>query len=214
MIDPSGRNETGDPVPWENSLVLRTGLRDDGSKRQVELFVAPRGEIRYSLDGREPRDGDPYDEPILIGDSEVLLRAFATADGIDTKTDFRFAAKGEKGIKVDEAEPARLVSRTGHKLDSRAATFEGLAEARNVSAEFEGVTLTVGQTPKVASISIAAVLVDAAILTELLTVMSARFLPDVPITMTFRSAHFGSGHDLKQFCATLRLNITQESVEQ
>ena len=68
--------------------------------------LSPRkGDIRYSLDGREPRDGTPYDRPIPIGDGEVLLRAFAEADGIETKKDFHFPAKGKKGVQIDEVKP-------------------------------------------------------------------------------------------------------------
>ena len=78
------------------NLCCETVCAKQGGKRQVELFVAPRGEIRYTLDGSEPRDGEAYDVPIAIGDGEVLLRVFATADGLETKEDFRFPARGKK----------------------------------------------------------------------------------------------------------------------
>ena len=214
VCDPSGQYETGDPVVWMNRLVLRNHLREVGNKRQVELFVAPRGEIRYTLDGSEPRDGEPYDAPIAIGDSEVLLRAFATADGLEVKEDFRFPARGEKGVHIDETKPARLVSRSGHKLDSRTSTFEGLKQAVDKAVGFENVTLTVGQGARVASIMIGEVQVDAAFLTQLLENVLDKFPPDTPVTMAFRKAHFASGHDLKHFCEKLGLEIAQGSVEQ
>jgi hypothetical protein len=55
VCDPSAQYETGDPVTWSNKLVLRNHLSEQGGKRSVELFVAPRGAIRYTLDGSEPR---------------------------------------------------------------------------------------------------------------------------------------------------------------
>ncbi|MBU4356577.1 MAG: DUF499 domain-containing protein, partial [Proteobacteria bacterium] len=61
VVDPSGQYETGDPETWSNRLVLRNKLSEHGGKRSVELFVAPRGAIRYTLDGSEPRDGTPYE---------------------------------------------------------------------------------------------------------------------------------------------------------
>ena len=213
--DPSGQYETGDPEVWENQLVLRNRLRDEGGdKRQVELFVAPRGEIRYTLDGSEPRDGKPYDGPIAIGDSEVLLRAFATGDGLEAKADFRFTASGKTGVHIDETRPARLVSRSGHKFDSRTSTFEGLKQAKDKAVEFENITLTVGQGAQIASIAIGEVQVDAAFLTRLLENVADKFPPDTPVTMAFRKAHFVSGHDLKYFCETLGFEMTQGSVEQ
>ena len=212
--DPSGQYETGDPVVWTNRLVLRNRLLDEGGERQVELFVAPRGEIRYTLDGSEPRDGEPYVLPIAIGDSEVLLRAFATADGVEAKEEFPFAARGKTGVYIDETQPARMVSRSGHKLDSRASTFEGLKQAEDKAVGFENVMLTVGHGAQIASVGIGEVKVDAAFLRQLLENLLNKFSPDTPVTMAFRKAHFASGHDLKHFCEKLGLEIAQGSVEQ
>ena len=214
VCDPSGQYETGDPVVWTNQLVLRNRLRDEGGKRQVELFVAPRGEIRYTLDGSEPRDGEPYDAPIVIGDTVVLLRVFAAADGLEAKEDFHFPAKGKKGVHIDDTKPARLVSRSGHKLDSRTSTFEGLKQAGEKAVSFENVTLTVGQGAQVASFMIGEVQVDSGFLTQLLENVLDKFAPDTPVTMAFRKAYFSSGHDLKHFCEKLRLEIAPGSVEQ
>jgi hypothetical protein len=210
----SGQYEAGEPEVWTNQLVLRNELTEQGGKRQVELLVAPRGEIRYTLDGSEPRNGTAYNGPIAIGAGEVLLRAFASAEGLEAKADFHFQAKGKKGVQIDETEPACFVSRTGHKLDSRASTFEGLKQAEDRSAEFEMVTLDVGQGAQTARIMVGEVHVDAPFLTRLLENVLAKFPPDTPVTMSFRKAHFASGHDLKQFCEALGLEIAPGSVEQ
>ena len=88
-------------------------------------------------------------EPVDIGDGEVLLRAFAEASGLETKVEFRFPARGKKGVQIDDVKPGRLVSRTGRKLDSRTRTFEGLKQAGERSVTFENVILTVGQGAQV-----------------------------------------------------------------
>lgn len=139
----------------------------------------------------------------------MLLRAFATADGLEAKADFRFPAKGKKGVQIDDTKPARLVSRTGHKLDSRASTFEGLKQAGDKGVAFELVILDIGQGAQTARIMVGELRVDAAFLTQLLQKVLDKFSPDTPVTMSFRKAHFASGHDLKQFCETLGLEITQ-----
>jgi hypothetical protein len=212
--DVSGQYETGDPVEWSNQLVLRNHLQDKAGKRAVELLVAPRGEIRYTLDGSEPREGTRYLEPFEIGDTDVLLRAFASAEGLEVKADFRFPARGKKGVQIDDIKPARLVSRTGRKLDSRATTFEGLKQAADKKAEFENIMLTVGQSNKVAQIVVGEVRVDAAFIVELLKKVLEKFSPETPITMTFRKAHFASGHDLKDFVGNLGLELELGDVEQ
>jgi hypothetical protein len=212
--DPSGQYETGEPVTWHNKLVIRNRLFEEGGGRKLELLVAPTGALRYTLDGSEPRDGIPYQGPFGMGDGEVLVRAFATADGLEAKADFRFPARGKKGPQIDELKPACLVNnRGGKKLDSRAKTFSGLSEAREKGVTFENVTVTVGESGQAAQ---AMILFEApaeyieAVLSALLT----PFEPAAPVTMTFRRARFASGFDLKRFAEALGLDIQPGEVEQ
>jgi hypothetical protein len=214
VIDPSGQYETGDPVTWSNKLVLRNKLSEHDGKRSVEIFVAPRGAIRFTLDGSEPRDGTPYEGPIAIDDGEVLLRAFAEADGLEAKAEFRFSAKGKKGVDIDDVKAARLVSRTGRKLDSRGKTFEGLKQAIDKSATFEGIVLTVGQGNQMIAVNVGEIAVDGAFIEALLVKVLEKFTPDTPVSMTFRKAHFASGHDLKDFAGKLGIELQQGDVEQ
>lgn len=214
VIDPSGQYETGDPVTWANKLVLRNHLTEKSGKRSVELLVAPKGVIRYTLDGSEPRDGTAYVGPIEVGDGEVLLRAFAEADGLEAKNDFRYPAKGKKGVQIDDIKPGRLVSRTGRKLDSRTKAFEGLKQAAEKSITFEGIALNVGQGNQVIAINVGEIPLDAAFIQALLTKVLEKFEPDTPITMSFRKCHFSSGHDLKDFASKLGIELQQGDVEQ
>ena len=212
--DVSGQYETGDPLTWSNRLVLRNRLVEKDGKREVELVVAPRGSIRYTLDGSEPREGIAYDGPIAIGDGDIVLRGFASVDGLETKEDFRFPARGKKGVQIDDLKEARLVSRSGRKLDSRSKTFEGLDQASKRSGTFEGIYLTVGQGSQVIAITVGEILVEASFIQSLLTKVLEKFAPDTPITMTFRKAHFASGHDLKEFAEKLGIDLQAGDVEQ
>ncbi len=214
MIDPSGQYETGDPVTWANKLMLRNNLSETDGRRLVELFVAPRGAIRYTLDGSEPREGVPYEGAITISDGEVMLRVFAEAEGLECKSDFRFPAKGKKGVQVDEVKPGRIVSRAPRKLDSRGKTFVGLKQAADKSATFEGIVLAVGQGAQMISISVGDIAVEAAFIEALLSKVLEKFAPDTPITMSFRKAHFASGHDLRTFAEKLDIDLQPGDVEQ
>ena len=214
VCDPSGQYETGDPITWENKLVLRNQQIERDGQRYVELFVAPRGTIRYTLDGSEPRDGAPYGGPIAVGQGEVMLRAFAEAEGLETKAEFKFPALGTTEIPINPVQPGRLVSRTGRKLDSRAKTFEGLKQAAEKAVTFEGVTLTVGQGSQVIAVNVGDVPVDAAFIEVLLTKVLEKFPPDAPVTLTFRRGHFASGHDLKDFADKLGMKLQVGDVEQ
>jgi len=214
VMDPSGQYETGDVVTWSNKLVLRNDLTEKRGKRTVALLVAPKGNIRYTLDGSEPREGIRYDTPVEIGDGDVLLRAFAEADGLEAKTEFRFPAKGKKGVQIDDVKPGRLVSRAGRTLDSRAKTFEGLKQAGEKSVEFENVTLTVGQGAQAVRVMVGEIQVNAAFIESILKTVLEKFEPTTPITMIFRLAHFASGHDLKDFAEKLAFDLQPGDVEQ
>jgi hypothetical protein len=214
VLDPSGQYQTGDPATWSNKLVLRNEISEKGSKRSVSLSVAPLGTIRYTLDGSEPREGILYEKPIPTGNDEVLLRAFAEADGLETKAEFRFPAKGKKGVQIDPLKPGHLISRTGRKLDSRAKTFESLRQAAEKSATFEGIVLTVGQGTQMIGINVGDIPVEAPFIEALLIKVLEKFTPDTPITMTFRKAHFSSGHDLKDFAEKLGIELKTGEIEQ
>jgi hypothetical protein len=214
VMDPSGQYETGDPVTWSNKLVLRNRLFEEKGARKVELFVAPKGTIRYTLDGSEPREGTLYDASIAIGDDDVLLRVFAEADGLEAKTDFPCPARGTKGVQVDDVKPGQIISRTGRKLDSRTKTFEGLKQAGEKAATFENMTLTVGQGAQAVEVIIYEIPVQAAFIEDILTKVLEQFEPTTPVTMTFREAHFSSGHDLKDFAAKLGIELQPGDVEQ
>ena len=212
--DPSGQYDTGTPIAWTNKLVLRNELIERDSQRYVELFVAPRGEIRYTLDGSEPREGTVYNGAISIGDGDVLMRVFAEADNLETKKDFRFAAKGDRGVKVDPVKPSRLISRTGRKLDSRAKTFEGLKQAKEKSVTFEGVAIAVGQGNQMIGVNVGEIAVDADFIESLLNKILEKFPPDTLVTMTFRKGNFSSGHDLTDFASKLGIQLQVSDVEQ
>ena len=75
--------------------------------------------------------------------------------------------------------------------------FEGIKQAAEKSATFEGIMLTVGQGNQMISISVGEIAVDASFLEALLVKVLEKFGTETPVTMTFRKAHFSSGHDLK-----------------
>jgi uncharacterized protein DUF499 len=214
VVDPSGQYETGDAVSWSNKLVLRNDLFEEDGSRKVRLLVAPAGEIRYSLDGSEPRDGTEYEDAVLIGDDEVLLRVFAEAKGLEAKNEFRFPAKGKKGVQIDPVKPGSIISRTGRKLDSRTKVFEGLTQASDKSVTFESVVITIGQGNQMVSVTVGEVKVNAEFIEAILNTVLEIFEPTTPVTMTFRKAHFSSGHDLKDFADKLGMELQPGDVEQ
>lgn len=214
-VDPTGRYKTGEPVTWANKLVIRCNLMEESGKRKVELLVAPRGTVRYTLDGTEPRNGQLYTEPAEIGDGEALVLAFAEAEGLEGKAEFRIQPKGRSGLQVDDWKPARIVKTAGSKtLDSRGKTFSALGESKAKGIAFENVTFVVGQGNKVAQFMLGEIKVSGEYLESVLTAILAQFDQTTPVTMSFRKAHFANGFDLREFAKTFGIDLQQSEVEQ
>lgn len=71
-----------------------------------------------------------------------------------------------------------------------------------------------GQNNQVIAVQVGEIVVDAAFIEALLVKVLEKFTPDTPITMTFRKAHFASGHDLNAFAAKLGIELQPGDVEQ
>jgi len=214
VVDPSGQFETGDPVVWSNALTIRNEMFEEQGMRKVRLFVVPKGILRYSIDGSEPRNGQPYTLPFALTDESARILVYAEADGLEAKADFTFPAKGKKGVQIEETKPARLAGPKQKKLDSRQRTFTGLQTAREKSIEFEGVTLTIGEGAKSVTITVGELPVDGGYVETLLNAALTKFVPDALVTMTFKKAQFASGHDLRQFVETLGLDLNPGDIHQ
>ncbi|MGK5094175.1 DUF499 domain-containing protein [Deltaproteobacteria bacterium TL4] len=150
-VDPTGKNQTGTPTSWNNKLMLRNCF--DAASRTVELRVAPKGKIRYTLDGSEARNGMEYTGPLDIGESTTVY-VFAECEGLEEKRQFTFPKSGSKEIKIDPVKPAKLFSSTPKRLDNSAKTYEGLKIAREKNITFEQVTLIVGSSPRVGHLTL------------------------------------------------------------
>ena len=145
----------------------------------------------------------------------MRIQVFAHAEGLETKREFAFTAKDQKGLIIDPVPPGKIIrTGAGFKLDSRPKTFEGLKLASTQGAEFQGVRISIGQGAQSLNIIIGEIQVNAAFVEELLGKALEKFEPDAPITMTFLRASFASGHDLKEFAEKLGIQLASGEVEQ
>lgn len=214
VIDPSGKFETGDSVTWINIIRIRSELKTEGGHRRVSLYAAPRGNLKYTLDGSEPRYGTSYTGSIEIGDQACHLLAFAEEDGIYGRENFIFPASGKKELQIDLPKPAKLQGT--FRLDSREKTFRGLKEAQERRISFKKVTLDIGASEKSVRVSLGNFEQSPDYIQRLLDMVlsDSNFQPTDPITMTFLIASFQSGHDLMEFSKVMDLEVKQMDVFQ
>ncbi len=211
-IDPTGKNETGEPITWENELVIRNNLNE--TKRTVELQVAPKGSIRYTLDGSEARNGTEYTGEIEIGEDASTVYVFAECDGIETKRNFQFPKSGSDDIIIDQAKPAKLVSTSPKRLDSSTKTHEGITIAKEKNISFEQVTLILGSAPSVIHLTLGEMKIDAQFIEDELALLQTLLPPDAPVIMQFKKMYTPTGHDLEQFAKKMGIELSNEEIVQ
>jgi hypothetical protein len=214
VIDPTKTNLTGDVRTWTNKLVIRNKL--DETSRRVELFVVPRGNIKYTLDGSEPRNGLAYKEPIQLEDKQTKILVFAECEGLEARREFTFKASGSKEITIKKEKPATLkCTSSPKKLDSTTKTYEALKIAQEKSIEFEQVTLNIGSSPRNIYLSLGEMRIKAEFLEEELQHLQSLLLePNAPIVMSFKKAYTQTGFDLEEFTKKLGIEINHDEVEQ
>lgn len=217
IVKEPGAAYKAEPFTWKNKLKIRNRLLE-GTPRRLELHVAPRGEIRFTLDGSEPRNGTAYAGPVELPDGEVTVLAYAEADGLEAKATFSFAAKGQTAPKIDAARPAEIASTrgAGKKLDSREKVYGGLSEAKERGVRFRGVSLTIGNGDTADQFLFG----DRSLTPEhLKSVLDAAVAndahgPDAPLTLAFRHAAFRNGHDLEAFAKAVGIELAAGEVVQ
>lgn len=143
-VDPEGKHDTGEPERWSNTLSLTHERSEVLGKRRVTLDVKPRGAIRWTLDGTNPREGKPYDGPIEIpGTAAATVYAYAEDAGVEIRKEFTIPEPG--GRKEIDPDKAALVTRKV-KLATTGETFATLKAAKKTNAAFgNGVSVSVGK---------------------------------------------------------------------
>ena len=211
-VDPTGKNSTGNPKTWQNKLVIRNNF--DEVARTVDLFVAPKGVIRYTLDGSEARNGIDYTGSIQLTNEETTVYVFTECDGLEEKRKFTFAKSGSTEVPIIADKPATLYSPSPKRLDNSAKTYEGLNIAKEKNIEFEQVTLMVGSAPKSIHLSLGEMKINAGFIETELTHLQTLLEPEAPVVMTFKKVHTLTGYDLEQFVKSLAIDIKSGEVEQ
>ena len=110
--------------------------------------------------------------------------------------------------------PAVLVSQSPKRLDSSAKTYDGLKLAKEKNIEFEHVMLTAGSSPKVITLSLSEIRINATFIEAALAHLQTLLPPDAPLVMSFKKVYTHTGHDLEQFAKQLSIEIKNGEVEQ
>jgi hypothetical protein len=122
---------------------LKYGVYQQGDDWMVELKAYPKGEIRYTTNGSDPKSlGVPYDGPFPAPKECQFVLAIARKDGIISPQEkIDLIEYIEKIVKLDPAKAAKW-KRPHRNLTTRAA-FEFMGRLKNYNGIAYGVTIDV-----------------------------------------------------------------------
>jgi hypothetical protein len=220
-VDPDGKHDTGEVLPWSNKLIITHQPKTTLGKRTVELTVRPRGTIRWNTTGANPKEGEVYSGPIeLAGKDAVTLYVHAEDSGVSATRQFKIPALADgpdpdAEQEIDPDKPAIL--RKALTYDGNGPAFAAIKAAKDARASFGGtVKIEVGRgsagvaTRFGSDAAISADMVDrlAALAREALENSAAE------VKLGFGDMRFATGHDLLTFVRATGLQVSAVEVEQ
>ena len=143
-IDETGKHGTGTVEDWKNSINIKYRVYQQGDDWMVELKAYPKGNIRYTTDGSDPKGfGAAYDSPFLIKEDCPFVLAVAQYGGV-TSVQEKINVKQHitKEVKIDPGQPAtwqhrhsNLTARAAFEFMDRLGKFQGVASGVTIDIQ-------------------------------------------------------------------------------
>lgn len=214
-IDPDGEHETGEVHEWTNRLHLTHQPKSVGSGYEVALTVKPTGSIRWNIDGTNAAEGAEYTGPIkLDGTEDVTIYAYAEADGVTIKQDFRINRRDGAGQKIDPARPA--VIRRTMQANTNEKVFAATTQAKQSKVTFQSVVVIVGSGSQNVTTSFAAdIQVDGNAIEEAAKFGRTQVKDDqADVKVTWKALNFERAADIDAFASAIDEAVEPTEIEQ
>jgi len=215
--DPTGKYESGPPTRWLAELKIRHQVEAVADKRKVTLQCTPKADMFYTLDGTNPKDGSPYENPFEVGPESAPLLVFAKAGEAMHTANFQIPQSGAKRVQIDDTKPARLNSSKRVLLDTTDRVFGVINRFKDQKNTcFKGVIIEIGEGENTVTVRFQEREITAAMIEG--TVNSLReVLGDgqSPVALTIKGGiSFDNGFAAKEFAKIAGLELRPGDVIQ
>ncbi|CAI8823424.1 anti-phage-associated DUF499 domain-containing protein [Methylocaldum szegediense] len=214
--DPSGRYESGPARRWVADLKIRHQVDPLADKRRVTLQCTPRGELFYTLDGSNPKNGIPYEGPFEIGSQAVRLLVYACAGEASKTADFQIPASGDKTVQIIDTQPARLNSKRV-ALDTTDRVYGVINRFRDrPGTRFKGVRIEIGEGENTVTVRFQEREVTAAMIEGVIdSLRQVLNETQAPVAITIADGiQFETGFDVKEFAKLVGIELRPGDVIQ
>jgi hypothetical protein len=217
VVDPTGKYESGSSTRWVADLKVRHQIEPAADKRKVTLQCTPKAEMFYTLDGSNPKDGQPYTGPFEVGSQAARLLVYAKSGEATKTADFQVPHSGDKTIQIDDAKPARLNSGKRVPLDTTEKVFMVINRYKDqLTTRFKGVRIEIGEGENTVGIRFGERHITAAMIEA--TVNSLRDVlneADANVSIAVRDGiDFESGFEAKEFARLVGIELKPGDIAQ
>ena len=145
-FDTEGKNNQGASILWKNKIILKHRVYPESDEWKVEFKAIPKGEIRYSTDGSDPKTyGGIYDSPFAVPESTRFVLAVAQSDGIVSEPEkIDTEQYRKKGKLIEIIQPDKPATWNCKKQGLTAKeTYEFIEQLEKYQGNAYGVSLVV-----------------------------------------------------------------------
>jgi hypothetical protein len=213
-IDSKGEHQTGEPVPWKNTITIKSKAYMKGEDMMVELKSAPRVPIRYTTDGSNPKNGGgTYEGTFVVAPGTLVVQAFAENKGIVSDVHALTIQWGPEPPPVDLKKPATW--NKSHELSSSPAAYGFISQIKKYEADVADCKVYLNQTDKKwIEINFGE---DVVLSPEKLEAVVNEFrdmLENATITIEARKLQFKNGQALMDYSSEVQMNPNQDEIIQ
>jgi len=216
-VDSAGKYQVGEPARWTADLTVRHEVHAIADGRKVELRCTPPAEMRYTLDGTNPKEGTVYTEAFPLPPSGCNILIAAKSGEVEKSAKITIPPAGDDRVVIDDRRSARLAETKRVSLDTTDTAFGMIQRFRDrPDILMRGVQVILGEGENAVQVRFnERELTAAAIETAIRGIRQALGDEQAAVQILIRGGvSFGDGFALKQFAEVAGVELKPGDVIQ
>ena len=216
-VDSAGKYQIGEPTRWTADLTIRHEVHKVADTRKVELRCTPAGEMRYTLDGTNPKEGTVYAQPFPVPTKGCTILIAARAGEVEKSAKIPIPSDGDDRVIIDDRKPARLADTKRVSIDTTDKAFNFIQRFRDrTDTLLRGVQIILGEGENAVQIRFnERELTAAAIETAIRGIRAALGDEQAAVQVLVKGGiTFGDGFALKEFAEVAGIELKSSDVIQ
>lgn len=198
-------------------MTVRHELHKIADLRKVELRCTPAAEMRYTLDGTNPKEGTPYVQPFTVPAKGCTILVAARAGEVEKSARIAIPAEDDERIIIDDHKRAQLSPAKRVSIDTTDKVFGFIQRFKDrPDTRLRGVQIILGEGENAVQIRFNdRELNTAAIETAIRGIRQALGDEKAAVQVLIKGGiAFGDGYALKEFAELANIELKPGDVLQ